>query len=189
MTDQVHGIRPAWVGLCSACICLLPRIGFLSSEEFAEGVNFRTCLYIAGILGLVAVVARSGIGSLLGGGLLSVLPLDPARPALDFGALAALTGLLNFVSTANGVPALFTPLAHILAKGSGFPLATVVMTQVIGYATPLLPYQASPIVVAMGMARISARDGIKLCLALAGVTYLVLIPLDYGWFKLLGWIP
>lgn len=37
----------------------------------------------------------------------------------------------------------------------------------IGYATPLLPYQASPIVVAMGMGKVPAREGLKLCLLLA----------------------
>ncbi len=52
MTDTLHGIRPAWVGLVSACLCLLPRIGFLSGEEFAAGVNVRTRIYLGGILGL-----------------------------------------------------------------------------------------------------------------------------------------
>jgi di/tricarboxylate transporter len=62
------------------------------------------------------------------------------------------------------------------------------MTQVIGYATPLLPYQSAPIIVAMGLGKVPARDGLKLCLALAAVTFVVLLPLDYYWFRLLGWI-
>jgi len=189
MTDSLHGISPAWVGLASACICLLPRIGFLNGEEFAAGVNFRTCIYVAGILGLAALVNHSGLGAIMGTWLLHRLPIDPASPGGSFGALVALTSALNFTVTANGVPALFTPLAQPLAQASGLPLLTVLMVQVIGYATPLLPYQASPIVVAMGMARVPARDGIRLCLALAAITFLVLVPLDYGWFKLLGLIP
>ncbi|BDH44035.1 hypothetical protein TUM12370_00790 [Salmonella enterica subsp. enterica serovar Choleraesuis] len=60
------------------------------------------------------------------------------------------------------------------------------MIQVLGYSTPLLPYQASPIVVAMAMGRVPARMGLKLCLALAVLTWLFLLPLDYGWFRLLG---
>ncbi len=60
------------------------------------------------------------------------------------------------------------------------------MVQVIGYSTPLLPYQAAPIVVAMGMGRVPARDGARLCLAVAAVTFAVLVPLDYLWFRLLG---
>ena len=63
------------------------------------------------------------------------------------------------------------------------------MVQVIGYATPLLPYQASPVVVAMGMGQVPARDGVRLCMALAATTFLMLVPLDYAWFKLLGQIP
>ncbi|HXP97614.1 MAG TPA: SLC13 family permease [Telmatospirillum sp.] len=186
MTDTIHGIQPAWIGLAAACVCLLPRVGFLSGDDFASGVNIRTCLYVAGILGLASLVARSGLGEVLGRALLGVIPLDPARPALGFGSVVGITALLNFVVTANGVPALFTPLAHALADGTGLPLLTVLMIQVIGYATPLLPYQAAPIVVAMGMGDVPARDGVRLCLVLAVVTFVVLVPLDYLWFAPLG---
>ncbi|MDH5857909.1 SLC13 family permease [Lampropedia aestuarii] len=189
ISDGLHGISPAWIGLCAACVCLLPRIGFLSGDEFATGVNIRTCIYVAGILGLTALVGYSGLGALMGAWLIQVLPLEPGSPTRSFAALVALTSALNFSVTANGVPALFTPLAQSLADASGLPLLTVLMVQVIGYATPLLPYQASPIVVAMGMGQVRAKDGIRLCLALAAITWVVLVPLDYGWFKLLGMIP
>lgn len=189
VTDTLHGISPAWIGLAAACICLLPRIGFLSGEEFATGVNIRTCIYIAGILGLAALVSHSGLGLLLGKSLSQVLPMDPAHPATSFGGLVALASVLNFTVTANGVPALFTPLAQDLSAASGLPLMTVLMVQVLGYSTPLLPYQASPIVVAMGMGQVPARDAVMLCLALAALTFLFLVPLDYVWFRVLGWIP
>ena len=188
ITDAWHGIQPAWIGLAAACFCLLPRIGFLTGDEFAAGVNIRTCLYVAGILGLAAVVSSSGLGSAIGRNLLPWLPLDRARPLLSFATLAALPALLSFVVTANGVPALFTPMAASLVDGSGLSLPTVLMVQVIGYATPLLPYQASPIVVAMGMGKVPARDGLRLCVVLAAVTFTALVPLDYAWFRALGWV-
>jgi di/tricarboxylate transporter len=188
MTDSIHGIPPAWIGLGAACLCLSPGIGFLTGEDFAAGVNTRICLYLAGILGFAAVVAACGLGALLGRAVLSVLPLDPAKPALDFASLIGLTGLLNFAITANGVPALFTPLARGLADASGFSLPTVLMIQVIGYATPLLPYQSAPIVVAMGLGGVPARDGMKLCLLLGALSFVLLTPVDYAWFRLLGWI-
>ncbi|SQA98451.1 Uncharacterised protein [Cedecea neteri] len=93
--------------------------------------------------------------------------------------------MLNFIVTANGVPALYTTFAESFSQATGFPLLSVIMIQVLGYSTPLLPYMASPIVVAMGLGKVPAREGMKLCLALAVVTFLILLPLDYGWFQLL----
>ncbi|WP_263140205.1 SLC13 family permease [Pseudomonas sp. RIT-PI-AD] len=185
-TDALHGISPAWVGLGAACICLLPRIGFVSGEEFGKEVNHRTALYVAAILGLAALVAQSGLGEAIGQALLHVLPLGAIGPLGSFAAITGVAVLLGFVVTANGVPALFTPLAHSLASASGLPLLSVLMIQVIGFSTPLLPYQASPIVVAMGMGRIPFAAALRLSLVLAGVTFLVLLPLDYLWFRLMG---
>jgi len=186
VTESWHGIGPAWAGLAAACVTLLPRIGFINGDEFSSGVNIRTCIYVAGILGLAITVTQTGIGSAVGDALLRVMPLDPANPFTSFLALTGITTALNFIMTANGVPALFTTLAQSFSDATGFPLLSVIMIQVLGYSTPLLPYQASPIVVAMALGKVPARAGMLLCLALAVVTYLVLLPLDYAWFSVLG---
>lgn len=185
VTESWHGVGPAWTGLAAAVITLLPRVGFINGDEFASGVNFRTCIYVAGILGLAITVTETGLGRVVGESLLKVMPLDPERPFTSFVALTGITSVLNFIMTANGVPALFTTLAQSFSQATGFPLLSVIMIQVLGYSTPLLPYQASPIVVAMALGKVPAREGIKLCLALAGVTFLILLPLDYAWFRLL----
>jgi di/tricarboxylate transporter len=188
MTDSLHGIQPAWVGLVAACICLFPGIGFLTSEEFAVGVNFRTCIYLAGILGLAAVVAWSGLGDSIGNAIIPLLPLDPASPGKSFASMLGLSSVLNFVVTANGLPAVFTPLAKSLADHSGLQLGTVLMTQVLAYSAPLLPYQAVPIVVAAGMAKVPMRYAVLTCVIIGAFSYLVLAPIDYFWFRALGWI-
>jgi len=170
----------------AACVTLLPRIGFINGEEFSKGVNIRTCIYVAGILGLAITVTQTGIGRAVGDALLHIMPLDPQNPFTSFLALTGITTALNFIMTANGVPALYTTLAQSFSDATGFPLLSVIMIQVLGYSTPLLPYQASPIVVAMALGKVPARAGILLCLALAVATYLVLLPLDYLWYQILG---
>lgn len=187
MTDSLHGISAAWIGLAAACLCLLPRIGFLSGDDFTHGVNIRTCIYIAGILGVAALVVDSGLGRLIANLLLSVLPLHETPSFHNFVLLNALVSLLNFVLTANGVPAMVTPMAPELANASGFPLLSVIVLQVFAYATPLLPYQASPVVVAMGLGNVPAKAGLQLCVTLFVLSMLLLLPLDYGWFLLLGY--
>ena len=114
------------------------------------------------------------------------MPLDAEKPFTSFLALTGITTALNFIMTANGVPALYTTLAQSFADATGFPLLSVIMIQVLGYSTPLLPYQASPIVVAMALGKVPARAGMLLCIALATATYLLLLPLDYLWFSVLG---
>ena len=186
VSESWHGIGPAWTGLAAAVITLLPRVGFINGDEFSSGVNIRTCIYVAGILGLAITVTQTGIGSAVGEALLQVMPLDEEKPFTSFLALTGITTALNFIMTANGVPALYTTLAQSFADATGFPLLSVIMIQVLGYSTPLLPYQASPIVVAMALGKVPARAGMLLCIALATATYLLLLPLDYLWFNVLG---
>ena len=186
VTGSWHGIGPAWVGLAAACVTLLPRVGFISGEEFSTGVNVRTCFYVAGILGLALTVTHTGIGEAVGQALMRVMPLDADRPFTSFLALTGITSALNFIMTANGVPALYTTFAQSFSDATGFPLLSVIMIQVMGYSTPLLPYQASPIVVAMALGKVPVRAGMVLCFALALGSYLLLLPLDYLWYRLLG---
>jgi di/tricarboxylate transporter len=188
ITDSLHGIQPAWVGLATACLCLMPRIGFVSGEDFANEINHRTSFYIAGVLGLAALAAHSGLGNTIGNAMLRIAPLDPSAPFTSFSTIVGISALLNFLVTANGVPALFTPLAQSFAMASGLPLLTVLMIQVIGFATPILPYQAAPIVLAMGIAGIPLAAAVRLSLAVAAATFAILMPIDYGWFAILGWL-
>ena len=186
VSESLHGIGPAWTGLVAAVVTLLPRIGFINGEEFASGVNIRTCIYVAGILGLAITVTQTGIGAVVGNALLHFMPLREDAPFTSFLALTGITSVLNFIMTANGVPALYTTFAQSFSDATGFPLLSVIMIQVLGYSTPLLPYQASPIVVAMALGKVPARAGMLLCLALAAVSYLLLLPLDYAWYQVLG---
>jgi di/tricarboxylate transporter len=63
------------------------------------------------------------------------------------------------------------------------------MLQVVSFSTVLLPFQSPPIMIALQMGGVSVRAGAKLCLALAAVTIIALLPLDYFWWRLLGYLP
>jgi len=186
VTDFWHGISPAWVALTTAVFCLLPGVGVIPAADFKR-VNFPSAIYIAGILSLGAVIAETGVGRALGGYLLTLLPLAPGADFANFMSLAVLGTLTSTVTTAPGVSAVLGPLAPELASTTGLPLVTVLMSLVIGHSTVLLPYQVPPLIVAMGLGGVSLRDGARITLTIAAVTLVVLTPLNYLWWRLLGY--
>lgn len=171
VTDGVHGIAPAWVGLAAGVVCLLPRIGVVGADAFAQ-ISLRTCFYIAALLGLVALVTATGLGGRLGHALLALAPLEPGANGLNYLVLTGIAVVLALFVTANGAPALYTALAGEMARASGLDPMSVVMLQVAGYATLFFPYQAPPIVLARELGGVSLRDATRLTLAF-GIASLV----------------
>jgi len=189
MTDFLHHISPAWIALGVAGIIVLPFVGIVGAQDFDDKVKLGTLFYVAGMLSLGALVAHGGAGDLLAQSVLPLLKLGPGESAWNFAAVTGLSSAMAMFATQPGVPAILAPLAGHMAEAAGLPIEAVLMLTVIGYSTVILPYQTPPLVVAMQLGGVPMRQGNKLCLWLLAVTVLVLLPLDYLWWRLLGWLP
>ncbi len=164
---------------------MFPGLGLFGPRDFAK-IDFAPIVYVAGILGLGALIAHSGWSEHLGAAIAQIPTLGPERPLANFVTLVATGVAVGLGSTLPGVPAVMTPLAGDLAEATGLTVQTVLMLQVPGFSTPLLPYQAPPLIVALQLAHLRAADAVKLVGAIALVTLTVLLPLDYLWWRLLG---
>ncbi len=188
-TDFLHHVSPAWIALGAAFVCLLPRIGMVPAKAFNGEIDYGSLFYVAGLLGLGAVVAESGLGDVLAGALVDALGFTPGENWRNFAAVSVLASTLALVTTSAALPAVMTPLGASIAEATGLPLETVLMSQVIGFSTVLLPYQLAPIIVGMHLAGVRNRDAVRLTLALAAITLVVLLPLNYAWWSILGLFP
>lgn len=186
-TDSLHGVNPAWIGLTTAAIFLLPKVGIVTPQAFKSSTDFGAILFVAGALALGAVVNATGLGEKAGHWLQHVLPLQPGHDFLNFLSLSAMSIATSLFATAPTVPAVLTPLAQNLAQASGFPLETVLMTEVLGFSTIFFPYQVAPLVVAMQMSGEKLNHIVRVTVPLAVITILALLPLDYLWWRLTGW--
>ncbi|HFQ91195.1 MAG TPA: SLC13 family permease, partial [Desulfobulbus sp.] len=75
MTDFLHHVSPAWIALAGAVFLMLPGITIVNREQFNQKINWASLVFVAGILGLGAMINQSGLGDTLARKLISVLPL------------------------------------------------------------------------------------------------------------------
>lgn len=188
-TDAVHGVSPAWISLAAGLICLLPMVGLVPPQTFRDKVPMNPLIYVAGILGVGALVAHSGLGEMLAHIVLDNVAMDGEHPAKAFFALSLMTALLGTVSTMPGIPAILTPIAGDIATASGLPIKTVLMTFVNGFSTVLFPYQVPPLIVLLQLGGIPASAAVRTALVTAFFTVLILMPLNYFWWRIIGLLP
>ena len=184
-TDSLHHISPAWIGMGAAAICLFPASGLLPPKAL-QSLNLEPLFYVAGIISLGTIVVHSGLGQRLATWALTVLPIHPGADAVNFATLSGLTALVGLLTTVPGVPAVITPLTASFAAASGFSPETVIITQVVGFSTVILPYQAPPLVLALQTGDLPLRDVVRVCLITAALSVLLLWPLDFLWLNFLG---
>jgi len=187
-TDFIHGIAPSWVALSAAVVLLMPRIGILDAKDFNQHVNFATLIFIAGVIGLGAVIAGSGLVDLLTSFVEQWLPLAEGQSALNFIVLSMTATVTSVVGTVPTVPALLVPLADSLSNLSGLPLMTVLMTQVVGFSTVFFPYQAPPLLVGAQLGNVNMGLAIRFTVILGLITLVTLLPLSLIWWMMLGYL-
>ncbi len=188
MTDFIHRVSPAWISLGGALLLLLPGINIVSARQFNEEINFGSLFFLAGVLGLGGMVSHSGLGDVLARHLITSLPLSQGHPFLNYILLSFAYSITGIVTTLPGVPAVMTPIADSLALVTGLPLKTIIMIQVLGFSTTIFPFQIPSIVVGIHLAHENMTVAAKLFLTLAAVTFILILPVNYLWWKLIGWI-
>ncbi|NVK75072.1 MAG: anion permease [Oceanospirillaceae bacterium] len=185
-TDSLHHISAGWVGLIAALVCLWPNLGLVAKNSIDKDIQYGTLLFAAGIIGLSAIIAYSGLGNILVNYLTEVIPFTQNAPLLNLSLLTFISTCIAVVTNLTGVPAIMTPMAGHLADITGLSNQAVLMTQVLAFSNVLLPYQAPPLITAIALGNLSISAVTKVCLATFVLTSLVLLPINFLWWHLLG---
>lgn len=185
-TDTWHGISPAWVALTLAAVLLVPAFGMLDGTAMKTKIDMSPAFFLAAVFAISAVAQSTGLGTIVAERLIPLLGLAEGGDFRNLYAVTALSTLLSHLTTAPAAPAVLAPLVGAFASETGWPVETVAMVQVIGIATPILPYQAPPLIVAMALAQIPISALLRVCAALALVVAVVGLPVTYLWWTWLG---
>jgi di/tricarboxylate transporter len=185
MGDSLHGISPAWIALGAALFLMVPGNGITENKDYLPQINFGPLFFVAGIMGLGAVIAHFGMGTWLASAFIRLLPESPSsfESYLYLSLMSAITGLF---ATLPGVPAVLTPMAETLSETTKLPIQTILFTQVVGFSTMFLPYQAPPILVGIRIAGVELKVALKTGFLLAVITITLFYPLQYFWWNLIN---
>jgi len=186
-TDVSHGIRPGWIALAAGLLVILPRVGVIPMSSFNEDIRYGPYFYIGALLGMGAVITHTGAGTALGAMVFPALGLEPGEDFRNFIVLTLLSSVACLMTTNPVQPGLLAPLANEIAAATGWSLETSLMTAALGFSNTLLPYAVPPLVVGMQLAGIGLRDAARYTVTLAFASLLVLIPLDFLWWRVIGY--
>jgi di/tricarboxylate transporter len=186
VTDFLHGIQAGWVALGAGVVCLLPRVGVMPAAAFND-VKVGPYFYIGATIGLGLVIQKTGLSDGLGRFLHGVLPLESGADFANFLKLSMLTTFTGLFTTIPAQPAVLAPLAETFADATGWPLKSALMVIAVGYSTFLAPYQVPPVMVGLQVGALRLMPTLRLVLPLAAVGLLVMVPLQYLWWRVIGY--
>ena len=186
-TDAVHGIRPGWVALAAGLAVMLPRIGVMPLAAFNDSIKYGPYFYIGAVLGLGAVMTQTGTSAALGALVLPALGLVPGEDFRNFMLLAIAATVACMATTNPAQPGLMVPLGEQIAAATGWSLQSSLMTAALGFSNIVLPYAVPPLVLGMQIAGIGFRAAAGYTLLLALPSIFVLLPLDFLWWRFIGY--
>jgi len=188
MTDFLHGVPPAWVALTAASIVLWPRFGMLGPTAMREQIDLTPPIFFASIITVVAVARSVDLDQRLAEIIIDALPLSNGGGLASVYGVYGFSILLSHLTTAPAAPAVLVPFAASLSDATGLSLNVISMTQIIGIATPAIPYQAPPLIVAMSISKVPNAVFLRLCLWLALAVTVIGVPLNYLWWQAIGFL-
>ena len=185
-TDFLHGIKSGWIALAAGIACLLPRVGVMPVSAFNQ-VRLGPYFYVGATLGLGLVIQKTGLSDGLGRLLHGMLPLEAGADFSNFMMLSVLATFTGLFTTNPAQPAVLAPLAETFAQATGWPLKSALMVIGVGFTTFLLPYQVPPAMVGLQVGALRVAPMLRLVLPLAVFGLFVMLPLQYLWWRVIGY--
>jgi di/tricarboxylate transporter len=185
-SDTWHGISPAWVALAVATVVLLPASGLLNKDAMKTSIDLSPAFFLAGVFAISAVVAHIGLNTDLADAILPRLHLGEGSQFRDLYAIVGFSTAFSHLTTAPAAPVVLAPLAMPMAEAAGWPVSTVAMAQIIGISTPLLPYQAPPLIIGLALSGIPSGMLTRVCLGIGLGVFVIGLPITYLWWQLIG---
>lgn len=186
MTDFIHHLSPALVGMAIGLFALLPFVGVLDGSDLKK-LNWGALWFTAAALGMGRVLQQTGgLDVLTGilGGVIGPYLHDPLSSAV----VLYWTAFVYHFFLANETAMLSTSLPVVLklAIDQGLNPLTIGMIWTFAAGGKIFVYQGAVLVVGYSFGHFDAKDMLKVGFALTVVESLILLLLVPFYWPLIG---
>jgi di/tricarboxylate transporter len=188
-TDFLHGVRPGWVALGAGLACLAPGIGVLAPSEGLDRAKLLVVVWVGTVLSLGAVLSESGASRLVSAALAEFSGGAGKSPLYGYLAIAYLSSLLTNLATIGGAIPMVAATVGDISAATGLPVKMGIMSVAAGLSALFFPYVAAPVVVGLAMGKVSMAAAVRFMIFASVLTWLIVIPLNGVWWRLLGALP
>ena len=133
VTEELHTIAAAWVGLTMALICLAPRIGVLEPQTITK-LNLGPWFFLAGVIAVGAVARQNGVADLLWQTFNTAIPLDQSSNFVRYIILFLFNMILGQLTTLPAAPSIFVPLIPPISEVTGWSQEALALATVPSFA-------------------------------------------------------
>ena len=188
-SDGFHSVSPAWIALAAALFCLMTSPGRLDAPAIWARVDLGGWLVFAAVIGLGAVINHAGLGGAIGKALAGFVGLTPGNDFANYAALVGIGLITGGATTVVASPVLVTTSAQAFATGTGWPLETVLLTQVPTWIFFAFPFQAPVLMAVLAAGRVPFGQAVRLMAAITVAGLAILVPLHFFWLQAIGYLP
>lgn len=188
MTDALHGIDPAWVGLMAVVGLALPVVGgVLEAQDLSSGVNWPILFFVTGALAIGTVSRITGLSDWLAA---TLLPAVPPQDPWSFAALVAGTTMIIHMllgSALASMSIIAPPMVHYAVDAGWSPLFPALLIYSAVALHYLFPFHHVVILLGQGdLGGYRSRQVLAYGLPLTLVVLVVIVGVEVTWWRLIG---
>jgi di/tricarboxylate transporter len=187
MTDFLHHVSPAWVGLAAVVAFL---VGPTRPLALFEKAKLDYWLMFVAFISMGGVITETGLGAQMGELLVSLVGLEAGdsitNKLYNLGAISLISIGINLSATNLAGPVVLLTLADSIAAASGFSVETTLVVMMPSFAITPLAFQMPILLIGMRLAGLPLKELNLSLLIITGLTIIFLLPLHFLWLWTLG---
>lgn len=182
LSNDIHGVGPAWIALGAAVGCLL---GPGQSLSLNGSVRIEPWIVFGSFISLGAILLHTGTAQDLGNNLAHLASLRPGAPLGNFIGLTLIGTILCLLTTDLAAPIIYASMAGVLSAKTDLPIDSVLA---IGAPTWIIvPFTYQSPVLALAAQEASVQDKIGWRLMTIFFIYAgIALPIHFVWLSLMG---